>query len=97
MTIHGRPPRSSTLRTDERRKLRRIERHIAATDPDFADRMRPTEGHRPVAAVIAFIAAVYITAPLVMLLGGWPALLPVLILCVVGAIIAARPRSRRRR
>ena len=53
--------------------LHHIERDLSAQDPGYVSRMRRAQaGMRPSPAVPVLAALIYITAPVTMLLFGWP-------------------------
>jgi Flp pilus assembly protein TadB len=82
----------------ERRTLREIEQRLAVDDPAFAARMRglPTERRFPTVTVLC--VALYIIAPVVLLLAGAPPMLTVFAIFVATtmAVLMSRRRKDRR-
>ena len=87
------------LRRDERRALRQIEQRLAVDDPAFTARMRglPVERRFPTLSVLC--AALYIITPILMLLGGAPAVLTAftaVVVTILAVLMSRRRRDRRR-
>ncbi|WP_213454397.1 DUF3040 domain-containing protein [Rhizomonospora bruguierae] len=82
------------LSPEERRRCREIERRLTADDPDLAARMRTPTMERPFPVIPVLCVLGWILSPLLMLLGGWAAVLPALAL--LGAAILGILLWRRR-
>ncbi|MEV4278964.1 DUF3040 domain-containing protein [Actinoplanes xinjiangensis] len=85
------------LNDEDRRTIAELERRIHLTDPDFAARMTggpAAEVPFPMVAVLC--AALFILVPPAMLLFGWPGLIVVVDLFLLGITVVLVRRHLRR-
>ncbi|GLY06772.1 MULTISPECIES: DUF3040 domain-containing protein [Actinoplanes] len=81
----------------DRRILDDLEQQLAVADPEFAARMSAPAAEQPFPAVAGLCALLFICAPLVMLLFGWPGVIIAVDVFAAAVAVVLIHRRRKRR
>jgi hypothetical protein len=83
------------LSNSERRQVYELERQLAAEDPAFVARMRVPRVRPEIPVLPVALALLWLVAPILMLVGGWPAVTAAV--CVIGTFATGALLRRRNR